>query len=235
MHLRVRDPVGRISCLALSQIPIYRFALRRVPFPGQTQEEADGLGLTLDYTTGGTVSWMILVAVKAHRSAEAERIAKVGLPGANRVQNRERVAEAFKVLHNLDDIKAGDVEDLVADAMKLVDVYHDLQEALWGVKPPPSALETMAGPVCSYDVAGWVGGITREPYEPWVVQKTSLPDGLTGVGPQDPEKPAEKPEEPARAPRPSREQRRKARQSTTEPEVLDVTGDTRPLGAHRET
>jgi len=257
MYLRVRDPVGRVTCLALAELPVFRLALQRVPFPGQAPGEWTCVGLTVEYLAGGTVTWMIVAAVDLTKSVEAEQVAKVGLPGKERGKNRARIIEACRILHNTD-MKSEEVGAIERAAVEVVDLYHDLMDVLWGPKAAPSALDTLSGPLFARDVGDWTIGVTSTPFEPWLVQKAVMPAGETGVGPSNPPPPMTPPAPPKKA-NPSREQRRQSnRDASIEPPVLDPksvgsstvdtsgndasgndddasgsTPDTRALGSHR--
>ena len=249
MYLRVRDPVGRITCLALADLPVFRLGLQRVPFPGQQPGEWTGVGLTVEYLAGGTVTWMIVAAVDLTLATEAEQVAKVGLPGKDRGKNRARLIEACRILHNAD-LKSEDVGRIELAAVEVVDLYHDLLDALWGLKAPPAALDTLSGPVFAREVGDWTVGLTAKPFDPWIVPKSVLPAGETGVGPGVAATPPPNPPTPPKRSAPSREQRRQANRQVVDPPVLDeksVSGsgddasgddvsskpDTRALGEHR--
>lgn len=114
-------PVGQVSCLNLDLLPIWRLELGAA---------GSMLGIGIRYVASGTTALAMLAAVDCHdQAAEVANIAKVGFPRHELSGDRDRLAEALKILYNTD-LKPGTVDEIVKEGTGLADVYHSVLNSL---------------------------------------------------------------------------------------------------------
>lgn len=162
MFLSVISPLGAATTLDLVQIPIWRLELR-----ASLVEHAERkcLALGIGYVTAGTRAFATLVAIDCQvTGSEVDPIAAVGFPHADRTANKERLREALKALINTG-LAAKDVEEISAKSASMVDAYHDILQACWGMNPALGAV----GPAAKGELEGWRWALLREGrFSPWM-------------------------------------------------------------------
>jgi len=145
MHVYSMSPQGVLTHLDLGATPVHRLELGAA---------GPQFGIGIRYVAGGVTSLVFLAAIDTGTSGnECKGIAKAGLPKNGPAANKERLTESAKILHNADGLQPRKVDELIAEAPKLVDVYYDALKAL-------TTGAEVRGSTC-----GWK----------WAIQKEAIP------------------------------------------------------------
>jgi hypothetical protein len=135
MFLNVIDPTGGLTSLDLGAIESWRLELRAFATATATEElphpPKHMLGLVFAYIVLGQKATLVVAAFDTETLHEAEQVAAVGLPAMTREGNVDRIREAMKVVINQEGQTQASTTALVQQAIKLVNLYHDLLDRLF--------------------------------------------------------------------------------------------------------
>ncbi len=179
MYLTVRNPWGQVSSLDLTNMPVFRLELAA----SRLQPDAkDGiptwLTVNIRYVVAGTTASAIVAGLELKgTSGEAQQIADIGFTRHDRPGNKDRVRESAKVLVN--SMQQRVMEDTNLKLGNLVDIYHDVLEAMWSPQRPNQL--GSVGAVAKGEFEGWQYLLTKTRFEPLLLPSVAQP-GVPAVG-----------------------------------------------------
>ncbi len=181
MYLVVINPLGAVTSLDLQNLAIWRLALRTIDWPGSIQK---GLSLGIEYVNAGTSGHATVVAINClvEEKDTVDPIARLGLPGRDKGEIKERLCEALKALVN-SNVANKDVDDILVAAKALVDCQQALVQAMWGFNPPLAAM----GADAKGELQGWRWAILKSSrFAPWIADgagtmSSGMSSGVTPV------------------------------------------------------
>lgn len=184
MFLSVISPLGAATSLDLAQIPIWRLELRATQVE---HSERKALALGIGYVTAGTRAFATIAALDCQvTGSEVDPIAAVGFPHPDRQSNKERIREALKALINTGMV-AKEVEEISAASAGMVDAYHDILQACWGMNPALASV----GPVAKGELQGWRWALlSAGRFSPWIAAAVAPGSGMAAAPGSEPMAPA---------------------------------------------
>lgn len=121
MHIFSINPSGILTHIPLRDI-IWRLELAAV---------GDSLGIGLRYVSSGTTSLALLCAIEIDGAGDTlDTIARKGLPRGTPAADVELLSESLKILHNAQDLKSKDVDQIIKDGAPLAEHYHRIRKAI---------------------------------------------------------------------------------------------------------
>lgn len=180
MYLTVRNPWGQVSSLDLTNMPVFRLELAASRLPPDQPHPAPPTWLTISirYVVSGTTASAIVAGLELKgTSGEAQQIAEIGLTRHDRAGNKDRVRESAKVLVN--SMQQRQMEDANLKLGNLVDIYHDVLDAMWSPQRPNQL--GSVGALAKGEFEGWQYLLTKTRFEPLLLPSVVQP-GMASIG-----------------------------------------------------
>ena len=124
MQIRSISPSGIVTIFNLDRLPAWRLELGSMTPPAM-------LGIGVKYITGDKPHWGWICALNCiSEGNEVQSITAKGLARKDPDKNKELLQESMKILFNADGLKPVQVDELIQKSAGLVDVYHQVLQAV---------------------------------------------------------------------------------------------------------
>lgn len=177
MHLHCIGPSGAYTSLSLDALEVWRLELatmRPEAGAGEAAQAPTAVAVVLTYLSSGAKARQVIAAVDVRVEGDAAGICAVGLPHGTLEKDRERLHEAAKSIYNNDTIPRKEVDEIVAQVARLVDVYYAVFDAVTGQAPAPGGVMGVVGPHVKGTLGGYRFAVTTARNEPWRLHTDTL-------------------------------------------------------------